>query len=132
MAPTAATLAIIFATGIYGVFYLAAPAFAAAAGNAEAAPVVRLLALIIVIDGVTAVRSAALMRNFQQGRLIVANSVGLVANAAIAITPGGRRRRAVQLRLGAGRRRVRHRRVRLPLRAGCRCGSASTVRSPAG
>ena len=86
MAPTAATLAIIFATSIYGVFYLAAPAFAAAAGNASAVPVVRLLALIIVIDGVTAVRSGALMRNFQQGRLTVANSIGLVANAAIAIS----------------------------------------------
>src|SRR3954463_6794371 len=86
MAPTAATMAVAFATGIYGVFYLAAPLFASAAGNAEATPVVRLLALIIVIDGVTAVRSGALMRNFHQGRLIVANSVGLLANAAIAIS----------------------------------------------
>ena len=86
MAPTAATLAILSATGIYGVFYLAAPAFSGAAGNAAAAPVVRLLALIIVIDGITAVRSGALMRNFQQGRLTIANSVGLVVNAAIAIT----------------------------------------------
>jgi O-antigen/teichoic acid export membrane protein len=86
MAPTAATLAVCLATGIYGLFYVAAPAFAGAAGNAEATPVVRLLALIIVIDGVTAVRSGALMRNFQQGRLIVANSVGLLANAAIAIS----------------------------------------------
>jgi O-antigen/teichoic acid export membrane protein len=86
MAPTAATLAVLFATGLYGVFYLAAPAFAGAAGNADAAPVVRLLALIIVIDGVTAVRSGALMRDFRQGRLVVANSAGLVANAAIAIS----------------------------------------------
>lgn len=86
MAPTAATLAVLSATGIYGVFYLAAPAFAEAAGNGAATPVVRLLALIIVIDGVTAVRSGALMRNFQQGRVVVANSAGLVANAAIAIS----------------------------------------------
>jgi O-antigen/teichoic acid export membrane protein len=85
MAPTAATLAMLFATGIYGVFYLAAPVFAGAAGDADAAPVVRLLALIIVIDGVTAVRSGALMRNFQQGRLVIANSTGIVANAAVAI-----------------------------------------------
>jgi O-antigen/teichoic acid export membrane protein len=86
MAPTAATLAIGAATGIYGIFFLAAPAFAAAAGNPAAAPVVRLLALIIVIDGVTAVRSGALMRNFQQGRLVIANAAGLVVNAAIAIS----------------------------------------------
>jgi PST family polysaccharide transporter len=86
MAPTAATMAMVFATGIYGLFYLSAPAFAAAAGNASATPVVRILALIIVIDGVTAVRSGALMRHFQQGRLVTANAVGLVANAAVAIS----------------------------------------------
>ena len=86
MAPTAATMAMLFATGIYGVFFLAAPAFAGAAGNADAAPVVRLLALVIVIDGVTAVRSGALMRTFQQGRLVIANMAGLVVNAAVAIS----------------------------------------------
>lgn len=86
MAPTAATMAVAFATAIYGIFYLAAPLFASAAGDAHATPVVRLLALIIVIDGITAVRSGALMRNFQQGRLTAANAVGLVANAAVAIT----------------------------------------------
>jgi O-antigen/teichoic acid export membrane protein len=85
MAPTAASLAMALATLIYGLFWLAAPAFAAAAGNREATGVVRLLALIIVIDGITAVRSGALMRNFQQGRLVTANAVGLVANAAVAI-----------------------------------------------
>ena len=85
MAPTAATLAILCATGIYGVFYLAAPVFAESAGNASATPVVRLLALVIVIDGITAVRSGALMRTFQQGRLVTANSAGLVANAVVAI-----------------------------------------------
>ena len=85
MAPTAATLALVFAALIYGAFFVGAPYFAAAAGNATATPVVRLLAVVIVIDGVTAVRSGALMRNFQQGRLIIANSVGLVVNAAIAI-----------------------------------------------
>jgi O-antigen/teichoic acid export membrane protein len=86
MAPTAATMAVVFGAVIYGAFYVAAPVFASAAGDAAAAPVVRLLALIIVIDGVTAVRSGALMRNFQQGRLTAANAAGLVANAAVAIT----------------------------------------------
>jgi len=86
MAPTAATLAMLFASLIYGGFYLAAPAFATAAGNASATPVVRILALVIVIDGITAVRSGTLMRTFQQGRLMTANAVGLVANASVAIT----------------------------------------------
>ena len=86
MAPTAATLAAGFGIVTYGLFWLAAPAFAAAAGNRAAAPVVQLLTLIIVIDGLTAVRSAALMRNFQQGKLVTANSAGLAVNATVAIS----------------------------------------------
>jgi PST family polysaccharide transporter len=91
MAPTAATMAAGFGIVIYGLFWLAAPSFAAAAGNRAAAPVVQLLTLVIVIDGLTAVRSAALMRTFRQGKLIVANSAGLAANAvlAIALAVGG-------------------------------------------
>jgi PST family polysaccharide transporter len=86
MAPTAATMAMGFAFSIYALFYLAAPLFAEAAGNPHATGVVRILALVIVIDGITAVRSGSLMRNFQQGRLTMANSIGLVANAAVAIS----------------------------------------------
>lgn len=86
MAPTAATMAMAFAFAIYGLFYLSAPLFAEAAGNADATSVVRILALVIVIDGVTAVRSGSLMRNFEQGKLTMANSIGLIANAIVAIT----------------------------------------------
>jgi O-antigen/teichoic acid export membrane protein len=86
MAPTASTMAGLFGLAIYAVFYFASPAFAAAAGNRAAAPVVQLLTLVIVIDGFTAVRSAALMRTFEQGKLIIANSAGLAVNAVIAIT----------------------------------------------
>jgi len=85
MSATAATMALVLATTIYGLFWLVAPMFAAAAGNREATPVVRILALIIVIDGVTAVRAGALMRNFQQGKLVTANSFGLIVNAVVAI-----------------------------------------------
>jgi O-antigen/teichoic acid export membrane protein len=85
MAPTAATIAAGFAITVYGLFWLAAPSFAAIAGNHTATPVVRLLTLVIVIDGITAVRSAALMRTFQQKKLILANSVGLAVNAVVAI-----------------------------------------------
>jgi PST family polysaccharide transporter len=86
MAPTASAMAATFGVAAYGLFWLAAPYFAEAAGNRAAAPVVRLLTLIIVIDGITAVRAGALMRTFEQGKLIIANSAGLVVNAVIAIT----------------------------------------------
>ncbi|HKT02771.1 MAG TPA: oligosaccharide flippase family protein, partial [Rugosimonospora sp.] len=85
MAPTAGTMAAVFGVVIYGVFWLGAPLFSAAAGDRAAASVVRILTLVIVIDGLTAVRSGALMREFKQDKLIVANTVGLAANAAIAI-----------------------------------------------
>ncbi|MBX6769145.1 MAG: oligosaccharide flippase family protein, partial [Actinomadura rubrobrunea] len=85
MAPTAATMAVGFATTVYGVFWIVAPVFAEISGNRDATPVVRLLTLIIVIDGLSAVRSAALMRTFRQDKLIVANSVGLVVNGGLAI-----------------------------------------------
>ncbi len=85
MAPTATTMASLFGILIYGVFWVAAPAFSAAAGNPAAAGVVQLLTLTIVVDGLTAVRSGALMRNFEQGKLIVATTIGLVVNAAVSI-----------------------------------------------
>jgi O-antigen/teichoic acid export membrane protein len=85
IAPTATTMAALFSVAIYAAFWFVAPAFARLAGDADAAPVVRLLTVIILIDGVTAVRSAALMRRFQQKRLTVANLVGAVAFAGSAI-----------------------------------------------
>ena len=58
MAPTATVMAAGFGIAIYGVFWLAAPSFAAAAGDGGAAPV-RILTPIIVIDGLTAARSGS-------------------------------------------------------------------------
>ena len=91
MAPTAAAMSATSATAIYGLFWITAPAFSAAAGDRDAAPVVRLLALTIVIDGLTAVRSGALMRNFRQDKLTIANAAGLTVNAiaAISLAVGG-------------------------------------------
>jgi PST family polysaccharide transporter len=86
MAPTATTLAFVFSTVLYAIFWVAAPAFAGLAGDPAAAPVVRLLTAVILIEGVTAVRSGTLMREFRQDRLILANMVGLVVNATVAIT----------------------------------------------
>ena len=85
MAPTATTLALAFSVGIYGLFWVLAPAFASLAGSPEAAPVVRLLTVVMLVDGVTAVRAGSLLRTFQQHRITIANLLGLVANAAVAI-----------------------------------------------
>jgi PST family polysaccharide transporter len=86
MAATATVMATAFSVVIYGIFWVIAPYFAELAGSAEATPVIRLLTSIILIDGVTAVRSAALLRRFEQDKLTKANMVGSALNAVVAIT----------------------------------------------
>ncbi|NUW44923.1 oligosaccharide flippase family protein [Nonomuraea rhodomycinica] len=86
MAPTATVLSFVFATGLYGLFWGFAPVFARMAGNEDATGVVRLLTSIILIEAFTAVRSAALLRRFDQDKLTRAIMIGFVANAAVAIT----------------------------------------------
>ena len=83
MAPTAATLAALFSAIIYVGFWFTAPSFAHLSGIPEATPVIRLFTANILIDGITAVRSAYLLRTFQQGRYVLANSAGIVANAVV-------------------------------------------------
>jgi len=86
IAPTATTLTAVFSTGIYALLWFAAPLFASLAGSPEATPVVRMLTLIVLIDGLASVRSAALMRSFQQNRLAVANMAGFLVNAGLGIS----------------------------------------------
>jgi O-antigen/teichoic acid export membrane protein len=86
MAPTAATLAGFFSLVVYVGFWFAAPPFAAFSGVPEATPVIRLFTLTILVDGFTAIRSAYLLRTFQQRRYVMANMAGIVANAAVAIS----------------------------------------------
>ncbi len=85
VAPTASTLAAVFSAGVYGIFWFGAPAFAALAGNPDAAPVVRLLTMLILVDGLTAIRVAALQRRFQQNRLAIANMVGFAVQAPVTV-----------------------------------------------
>jgi O-antigen/teichoic acid export membrane protein len=86
MAPTASTMAFGFSVVIYLCFFFLAPSFANLAGTPEAANIVRLLTVVILIDGVTAVRAAALMRTFQQDKLTKANFLGFIAQAAVTIS----------------------------------------------
>lgn len=85
MAPTAAVIAMVSSAVIYGLIWLSAPGIAALSSAPEATPVIRLITLVIIVDGITAVRSAALMRRFEQDRLQKAIMIGMVANAAVAL-----------------------------------------------
>jgi O-antigen/teichoic acid export membrane protein len=89
MAPTASTLAFVFSTVLYAIFWFGAPTFATLAGNPDAAGVVRLLTAVILVEAVTAVRAGVLMREFRQDLLIIGNLVGLGVNALVAIALAG-------------------------------------------
>src|SRR5262249_47746622 len=56
IAPTAALIALLSSFFVYGMLWLIAPAISALSKAPEATPVVRLLALVIIVDGITAVR----------------------------------------------------------------------------
>lgn len=88
MAPTATTIALLSSVLVYGVIWVGAPAFATFSGAPQATSVVRLLALVVVVDGIGAVRMAVLLRRFEQEKLTQATLVGLVANAVVAIPLG--------------------------------------------
>ena len=86
VAPTATVVAIASSLGLYAIFWLIAPFYARLAGSEDAVWVVRILMATNVVYGLTAVRSAALMRRFEQDKLAWANLAGFVANAAVSIT----------------------------------------------
>src|SRR5688572_18299736 len=85
MAPTGATMALGFSVLLYGVFWFGADEFARLAGDPQAAGVVRVLTITILIDGVTAVSAGALMRRFQQDKLTQANGAGFAVTATVTI-----------------------------------------------
>ena len=85
-APTAATIAFGFSIVVYGVFWFIAPWFAHFSGIAAAVPIIRVQMITILLDGFTAVRSAYLLRTFQQRRYVIANTVGILANGVVAIS----------------------------------------------
>ncbi|ETK34326.1 oligosaccharide flippase family protein [Microbispora sp. ATCC PTA-5024] len=85
VAPTATTLSMISAVTLYAIFWVGAPYFSALAGSAEATPVVRILTSVILIEAITAVRSATLLRRFHVGKSSKAVLAGFLVNAPVAI-----------------------------------------------
>jgi O-antigen/teichoic acid export membrane protein len=85
IAPTVSTLAISSSTLLYGACFVAAPWFASALGAPEAANVVRLMCLGVLLDGLAATPSALLQRTFRQDRKTVADLANFVIGAIISI-----------------------------------------------
>ncbi|WP_252374792.1 MULTISPECIES: oligosaccharide flippase family protein [unclassified Nonomuraea] len=86
VAPTATVVAILSSAGLYALFWVIAPFYARLAGSDDATWVIRILMATNLVYGLTAVRSAALMRTFRQDKLAWANLAGFAANAGVSIT----------------------------------------------
>lgn len=86
IAPTATVVAILSSFALYALFWVIAPFYARLAGSEDAIWVIRILMATNLVYGLTAVRSAALMRRFEQDKLALANLAGFVANAGVSIT----------------------------------------------
>lgn len=85
MVPTGSTIAVAVSGAVYLLCWGIAPWFAELAGSPAATDEIRLLTVGILIDGVTAVRAGALIRRFQQDKLMKANLAGFVVNFALAV-----------------------------------------------
>jgi O-antigen/teichoic acid export membrane protein len=92
-ARTAMTLAAGNSLLLYGVVFVAAGPFADFMGTPQAAPVLRVLALTIVIDGLTTVPHGLLVREFAQDRLARAEfsamPIGIGTGLFLAVSGAG-------------------------------------------
>jgi O-antigen/teichoic acid export membrane protein len=85
IAPTVVTLSCVSSAILYAGFFLAAPAFAGAMGAPAATPVIRVLAVCILIDSVAAVPAALLQRYFRQDRRMIADQTNAWLGSAVSI-----------------------------------------------
>jgi O-antigen/teichoic acid export membrane protein len=73
--PTVATLSVVSSTLIYVGCYFGAPTFATAMGEPGAVPVIRVLALSVIVSGLVAAPVGILQRAFRQDRKMIADQV---------------------------------------------------------
>jgi len=85
IAPTIMTISMVSSTAIYVGCFLGAPAFAAAMGAPAATSVIRVLALSVVIDGVTSTPAALLQRHFLQDKKAITDQVNCWLGAGLTI-----------------------------------------------
>jgi PST family polysaccharide transporter len=83
--PTVATLSVASSLITYACCFFGAPAFASAMGAPAATSVVRVLALNVLVDGMTAPPVALMQRHFSQNRKAIADQVYTWLGAALSL-----------------------------------------------
>lgn len=85
IAPTVTTMAVASSVVLAGLMAAAAGPFAELMGDPSAAPLVRLLALSVVIDGLVATPAAVLQRTFRQDRRLIADQANVWVGAVVSL-----------------------------------------------
>lgn len=103
--PTINTISIVTSCLLYVGAYFVAPLFADAMGAPASTPIIRVMSLIIVANGVASVPAAVLQRNFQQGRQLIVDQVhgwlGTLTSVALALYGMGAMSLAIGQLVGA-------------------------------
>ncbi|HEY0531931.1 MAG TPA: lipopolysaccharide biosynthesis protein [Actinoplanes sp.] len=84
-APTVLTLSTATSTGFYILLYVTAPAVARALGSPDAAFMLRILCLSVIIDGIACVPMGKLTREFQQMPRTIVDVINFVVNTTVTI-----------------------------------------------
>jgi lipopolysaccharide exporter len=88
IAPTIVTLALASSSVLTAIMYVFAPWLAESLGAPEAGPAIRLLSVIVLMGGLTAVPYAMLVREFRQDKRFVADLANLVIGTAVMVVLG--------------------------------------------
>lgn len=85
IAPTVNTIAVTVSVLLATAGYFAAPAFASAMGDSSATPVVRLMLIGVVLDGISSTPAALLQRQFKGGRRTAIDQVNIWLGATLSV-----------------------------------------------
>jgi O-antigen/teichoic acid export membrane protein len=84
-ARTATTLSIVFSAIAFLIAFVGAGPFSRALGSPDAANLVRVVALVLLIDGATAAHQAMLVRTFRNDRLVLAELTGFLVGTPVTV-----------------------------------------------
>ena len=83
--PTVATMGAVLSALLAGAMFLGSPAIAAAFGSPEATNVVQLMAIPLLLVGLSVVPAALLQRNFRQGTVFAVDGSALVISTGVMV-----------------------------------------------
>ena len=86
IAPTVMTIAVTSSTVLYLIAFAGAPLLADVMGSPGAAPVLRLLCVAVILDGIAAVPIGLLTRQFLLGRRFVGDAASFLTSTTVTIT----------------------------------------------